>query len=69
MAKKKRIKHQRSILTRGGTDAGTVQRAGSGTRVLTLSCPTRYIHTVIESVHLDDLHACRDVLAAYLTQA
>lgn len=69
VAKAKKIIHQRSILPRGGTDAGTLQRAGSGTRVLTLSCPTRYIHTVTESVHMDDLHACRDLLAAYLAQA
>jgi putative aminopeptidase FrvX len=66
-AKKHKIPHQRSILPRGGTDSGSMQRAGSGTRVFTLSCPTRYIHTVTESVHLDDLHACRDLLAAYLS--
>ncbi len=66
VAKKHRIKHQRSILPRGGTDSGSMQRAGAGTRVFTLSCPTRYIHTVTESVHLDDLNACRDLLAAYL---
>ncbi|MEX0774482.1 MAG: M42 family metallopeptidase [Phycisphaeraceae bacterium] len=66
LAKKHKIKHQRSVLPRGGTDAGAMQRAGGGARVFTLSCPTRYIHTVTEMVHEDDLHACRDVLAAYL---
>lgn len=69
IARKKKIKHQRSILPRGGTDAGTIQRSGVGVRTFTLSCPTRYIHTVAESVHLDDLYACRDLLAAYLRQA
>lgn len=69
VAKKNKIKHQRSILARGGTDAGTIQRAGRGRRTMTLSCPTRYIHTVAEMVHRDDLHACRDLLAAYLAQA
>ncbi|MFA9476934.1 M42 family metallopeptidase [Phycisphaerales bacterium AB-hyl4] len=68
VAKKKKIKHQRSILARGGTDAGTMQRAGRGRRTMTLSCPTRYIHTVTEMVHLDDLYACRDLLAGYLEQ-
>lgn len=67
-AQKKKIKTQRSIMPRGATDAGTIQRAGSGTRTFTLSCPTRYIHTITEMVHLDDLHACRDLLAAYLAQ-
>lgn len=69
IAKRRKITTQRSILPRGGTDSGTMQRAGSGARVLTLSCPTRYIHTVTEMVHLDDLHACRDILAAYLSEA
>ena len=67
IAKKKKIKHQRSILSRGGTDSGTIQRAAAGARTLTLSCGTRYIHTVTEMIHLDDLHACRDLLAAYLS--
>ncbi|MEX0653292.1 MAG: M20/M25/M40 family metallo-hydrolase [Phycisphaeraceae bacterium] len=68
VAKQKKIKHQRSILPRGGTDAAAMQRVGKGLRTMTLSCPTRYIHTVTEMVHLDDLHACRDLLAAYLEQ-
>lgn len=69
LAVKNKIKHQRSILGRGGTDAGAMQRSRGGVRTLTLSCPTRYIHTVTEMVHTDDLHACRDLLAAYLAQA
>lgn len=68
VAKKRRIKHQRSILGRGGTDAGTIQRAGAGVRAFTLSCPTRYIHTVTEMIHRDDMEACRDLLAGYLEE-
>lgn len=68
-ARQKKIPYQRSILPRGGTDAATMQRAGAGRRTMTLSCPTRYIHTITEMIHLDDLHACRDLLAAYLAQA
>ena len=49
------IKTQRSILRAGGTDTAGIQRAGGGVRAFTLSCPTRYIHTVTEMVHLDDL--------------
>ena len=66
---KKKIKYQRSIMSRGGTDSGTIQRSRAGVRTFTLSCPTRYVHTVTESIHLDDLYACRDLLAAYLIQA
>ena len=69
VAIKKKIKHQRSILAAGGTDAGTIQRAASGTPTMTLSCPTRYIHTVTEMVHKDDMNGCVDLLAAYLAQA
>ena len=68
VAKKHKIKHQRSILPRGGPDCGAIQRAAAGVRTLTFSCPTRYIHTVTEMIHLDDLHACRDLLAAWLAQ-
>lgn len=69
VAKRKKIPSQRSILARGGTDAGTMQRAGAGRKTFTLSCPTRYIHTVTEMIHVDDMNACRDLLAAYLAQA
>ncbi len=66
LAARKGIRHQRSIMPRGGTDAGTMQAAGEGVRTMTLSVPTRYIHTVTEMVHEDDMHATRDLLAAYL---
>ena len=69
VARKRRIKHQRTILPRGGNDGATMQRAAEGRRAIALVCPTRYIHTVTEMIHLDDLHACRDLLTAYLAQA
>ena len=69
LAHKHKIKAQRSILPRGGTDAGAMQRAAAGARSFTLSCPTRYIHSVTEMIHVNDLHACRDLLTAYLAHA
>ena len=69
IAQDRDIKHQRSILARGGTDSGTMQRSRAGLRTFTLACPTRYIHTVTEMIHEDDMHACRDLLAAYLELA
>jgi len=63
---KAKVKMQRSIMNRGGTDTAWVQRAGGGCKAFTLSCPTRYIHTVTEMVHVDDLNACRDLLTSYL---
>jgi endoglucanase len=66
-AKQKKIKYQRSILAAGGTDTGGIQRNAGGCKAITLSCPTRYIHTVTEMIHEGDITACRDLLAAYLT--
>lgn len=66
VAKKKRIAHQREILPRGGTDAGVVQRARAGTKAITLSIPTRYIHTVTETLNRKDAQAAVDLLAAWL---
>ena len=61
------IPHQRSVMARGGTDSGGMQRQVGGVRTFTLSVPTRYIHTVTEMIHRDDAAAGRDLLAAVLT--
>ncbi len=66
LAQKHKIKAQRSILTAGGTDTAGLQRSTGGCQAITLSCPTRYIHTVTEMIHQGDIKACRDLLAAYL---
>ena len=66
VAEKHNIPHQMEILPMGGTDAGALQRARSGARVLTLSVPTRYIHTVTETVHKSDLQATVDLLQKFL---
>lgn len=68
IAKQKEIPCQLSILPRGGTDAGPMQRSRAGFRAMTLSVPTRYIHTVTETIHLRDLQAAIDLLAAWLEQ-
>ncbi len=67
LATKKRIPYQLEILPLGGTDAGPIQQAAAGRRTLTLSIPTRYIHTVTESAHVRDIRAAIDLLAAWLT--
>jgi endoglucanase len=67
VAKEREIPYQLSILTRGGTDAGAMQRVRGGYRAMTLSIPTRYIHTVTESVSKKDLQAAIDLLAAWLS--
>lgn len=61
------ISHQYEVLPMGGTDAGALQRAKSGSKAITLSIPTRYIHTVTETIHKGDLQATVDLLAAFLS--
>ncbi len=69
LAEANEIPHQFEILPMGGTDAAALQRARSGARVLTLSIPTRYIHTVTETIHKGDLRATVDLLSAYLSRS
>ncbi len=69
VAEAKSIKYQLEILPRGGTDAGGIQRSRGGVPSFTLSTPTRYIHTVNEMAHVDDIQAGIDLLAAYLEEA
>ena len=66
LAKKHKIKAQRAIMARGGTDTGGIQRTAGGCKAMTLGVPGRYVHTVTEMCHKGDLAACRDLLAKYL---
>ena len=66
LAEKKKIPYQMEVLPLGGTDAGAIQRARAGVPAITLSIPTRYIHTVTETVHKADLEAGVNLLVAYL---
>lgn len=69
LAEKNGIRHQIELLTRGGTDAGGVQRLHGGIPSITLSVPTRYVHTVNETVHEEDVEASVQLLARYIEDA
>ncbi len=69
LAEKYGIKHQLEILSRGGTDAGAIQRSRAGVPTFTLSLPTRYIHTVNEMASVADIEATTTLLARYLEDA
>jgi tetrahedral aminopeptidase len=69
IAREKEIPHQVEILSRGGTDAGPMQRSRGGVPVITISMPTRYLHTVNEMVSIDDLKSAIALLTAYLESA
>jgi tetrahedral aminopeptidase len=69
IAEREEIPHQMEILPAGGTDAGGVQRLHGGIPSITLSIPTRYVHTPNEMVSETDVQACIDLLARYLEEA
>lgn len=69
LAEEHGIKHQMEVLPLGGTDAGAVQRLHGGVPAFTLSIPTRYVHTVNETVHKNDVDACVALLARYIEDA
>lgn len=58
------IPHQLEILPRGGTDTSAIQRGARGAAAGCISVPTRYVHSVIEMVHPDDIQHSIDLLAA-----
>jgi tetrahedral aminopeptidase len=64
IAKKKRIRYQRSILGAGGQDGAAAQQAAAGAKAVGVTVGTRYIHTVTEMIDKKDLQAACDVLAA-----
>ena len=66
VAKKNRIKVQRSILAAGGQDGGAIQQAMEGARVAGVTCGTRYIHTVTEMIDKRDLKAALDLLSKWM---
>jgi len=69
LAEEHGIPHQLEILPFGGTDAGAFQTSRGGIATSTISIPTRYVHTVNEMAHVDDIQASVDLLAAFLNAA
>ncbi len=69
VAEKHEIKHQLEVLSRGGTDAAAIQLSRAGAPVITISLPTRYLHTVNEMANVDDIQSEITLLARYLEEA
>ncbi len=68
IAAQHQIRCQRAILPRGGQDGAAIQRSRSGVRTVSLACPIKYIHTVNEMAHRDDLESYHQLLTAWLQQ-
>jgi putative aminopeptidase FrvX len=41
--------------TGGGTDGGAIQISGTGTHMMAVSVAVRYLHSMVEICHIDDL--------------
>ncbi len=66
LAEEHGIPHQFEVLPRGGTDAGAIQRSRGGVASITLSNPSRYVHTVTEMLAKSDLEAAVALLTRFL---
>lgn len=66
LAEKNSIKIQTKTAIAGGNDAGAVQQAGKGSRVLAVSLPCRYIHSPSSVVKLSDIEETRRLLKILL---
>ncbi|WP_247731536.1 M42 family metallopeptidase [Halovivax limisalsi] len=66
VAETEAIDHQFEILPSGGTDTAGFQHTHGAKPVGAISVPTRYLHTVTETAHRDDVGATVDLLTAFL---
>ena len=60
------IKCQIKQAVTGGNDSAHIQRSLAGIRVLSLSIPTRYIHSASNVARVEDYEATRDLVIAML---
>jgi endoglucanase len=63
------IPTQLEVMVRGGTDTRELGLSGDGAPAGCVSIPTRYVHTVVESCHPDDLDACVALVTAFCETA
>ncbi len=68
LAERNDVPYQLEVLPLGGTDAGAMQRSRDGVAAITISTPSRYVHTVTEMVAKSDLEAAVDLLSAFLRE-
>lgn len=69
LAEAEKIPYQLEILPRGGTDAGAMQLAREGVPAITISIPTRYVHTANETASRADIAGAIQLLARFLEDA
>jgi endoglucanase len=63
------VPYQREVLHGGTTDASPIARSGAGVLAGGIAVPSRYIHSAVGCVRLDDLEATVKLLVAFLEDA
>lgn len=66
LANERKIPYQLEILEAGGTDTSSMQMAGVGSKASAISVPTRYIHSINETISKKDYDACVDLTVALI---
>jgi len=58
VAEKNNIKYQLAVRTAGGTDAASIHISNIGVPTIVLSVPTRYVHSPLGIIHMEDYENC-----------
>ncbi len=61
------IPHQTKTKIAGGNDAGAIQNAGEGARVMAVSVPCRYLHSPVSVIRKSDAEACEKLAFALVS--
>ncbi|MCL1808325.1 MAG: hypothetical protein FWG42_00990 [Clostridiales bacterium] len=65
-AEENNIKYQREVLMDAGTDAWAISLAGDGAMAGAVSIPSRYIHSAVGTVDLNDMEACVELIVQFV---
>lgn len=68
LCESRNIKWQTKTKIAGGNDAGAIQTAGSGVRVLAVSVPCRYLHAPVSVIRKSDAEACERLASALIPE-
>jgi endoglucanase len=60
------LEYQREVLLGGATDAWAIALSGGGVLTGCVSLPSRYIHSAVGCVHLDDLEGAVSLILSFL---
>lgn len=66
LAKEHNIKSQLEVLTAGGTDTSSIQMTGAGCPAGAISIPSRYIHSGVEMIDMNDVKACVELALEFI---